>query len=453
MLGASAEPAAAADPSSSAHSSIAPAIPETLSGASAGASADHVDTPPASAIESKRYAVLLVRGSHPIPEDEPAKSYLGGLPRMPTHYAWPFETPFDEPRSLTFVAQIDLSDIPAFPERHLLPPAGTLYFFVSSDFDGVGDPPCQVLYFDGDARTLPVYPPPDNLMLLGGSLQYCSRFWLDPEKDPRAKVEFKYPLSFVVTESYPEEEDPRQLDAWQTALGATSDHDLRKLYDIISPEDGAWPFNWATVEQLAEALRTKIDRDPDRLEPLPPEGKAKLAEVVSDASSWAARARAADAFAAPSPEHAQQFRAWWLAQRATLGELIRTHKLYYLDPEKAFRHAVIHAVRLTCAAGTGARELIPPHYLESVQAETLWQRSTAAGDMAVNMPMHQMFGFGERVQNAPREHADDVLLLQIKGDTGLAWHDNIGCVLQLWIGREALQALRLQETQATLECD
>jgi len=69
------------------------------------------------------------------------------------------------------------------------------------------------------------------------------------------------------------------------------------------------------------------------------------------------------------------------------------------------------------------------------------------------MPMHQMFGYGERVQNAAAEHADDVLLLQIKGDPGLAWNENVGCGLQLWIARDALQELRFAEVQATLECD
>ncbi|MFL6604986.1 MAG: DUF1963 domain-containing protein [Steroidobacteraceae bacterium] len=413
----------------------------------------NVDTPPDSSAQERRHAVLLVRGSHPIPEDEPAKSYLGGLPRLPSHFEWPSETPFEEPRSLTFVAQIDLSELPAFPERHLLPPTGTLYLFVSSDFDGVGEPPCKVLYFAGDATALPVFRAPDNLMLLGGRLYYYSRFWLDPEKDPRAKVEFKYPLSFVVTESYSEEERPRQLDAWQAALVATSNHDLRNLYDIISPGDGAWPFNWAAVEHVAQALRTKIERDPQRLKPLPQQAQATIAEVVAEARNWVARAQAENAFAAPFPGHAQEFRYWWLTRRTSLDEMIREHGLYHIDPERTFRSAIIYAVRLTCAAGIEARGLIPPHYLKSVHAETLWQRSEMVGDMSVNMPIHQMFGFGERVQNAPLDHANDVLLLQIKGDPGLAWHDNIGCALQLWIGREALQALRLQDAQATLECD
>ncbi len=116
-------------------------------------------------------------------------------------------------------------------------------------------------------------------MTLAGDLYYYSRFWLDEERDPRAKVEFRYPVSFVVTESYPEGHDESQLDAWQKALGASSDHDLSKRYDLISPDDGAWPFNWASVkkkkkkkkkkEHIARALRCKIERDADRLKAVP----------------------------------------------------------------------------------------------------------------------------------------------------------------------------------------
>src|SRR6185503_5904854 len=104
----------------------------------------------------ERHAVLLVRAALPVPEETAVKSYLGGLPRMPSHFEWPIEAPFGEPRALTFVAQVALSEIPEFPQRSLLPDAGTLYFFVSSDFDGVGDPASAVLYFEDEAAALPI---------------------------------------------------------------------------------------------------------------------------------------------------------------------------------------------------------------------------------------------------------------------------------------------------------
>jgi len=401
----------------------------------------------------ERHAVLLVRAALPVPEETAVKSYLGGLPRMPSHFEWPIEAPFGEPRALTFVAQVALSEIPEFPQRSLLPDAGTLYFFVSSDFDGVGDPASAVLYFEDEAAALPIVAPPDNLMLLGGNLYYYSRFWLDEERDPRARVEFKYPLSFVVTESYPENEPARQIEAWQAALGAPSNHDIRALYDAISPEDDAWPFNWATLEHLARALAVTLERDPWRFERLPAETVAETREIAAAARAWAATANRADAFAPLPAERAAEFRTWWRAQRDPVKKVAREVGAYAPNIDRAFVKAIRYAVRLTSAAGADARELIPSHYLQSVQAETLWLPADSARLSSVHMPMHQMFGFGERVQSAPIDHANDVLLLQITGDEGLAWHENIGCVLQLWVSSSALQALRLDEVQATLECD
>ena len=405
----------------------------------------------------KRHAVLLVRAALPVPEETSVRSYLGGLPRMPSQFEWPVESPFGEPRALTFVAQVALSEVPEFPQRSLLPHAGTLYFFVSSDFDGVGDPASRVLFFEDEAAALPVVAPPNNIMLLGGSLynylHYYSRFWLDVERDPHAKVEFKYPLSFVVTESYPDDKSARQLDAWQAALGPPSTRDLRALYDAVSPEDDAWPFNWATAEHVALSLAASIERDADRVRSLPAEALAELTAIAAAARRWTARANAADPFAPLPAERAAEFRAWWRAQREVLDKASRESGFYGWEPERVFLNAIRYVVRLTSAAGGDARELIPPHYLQAANAETMWVRPTPPRDRWGKMPMHQMFGFGTRVQNAPIEHANDVLLLEVKGDEGLAWHDNTGCVLQLWVDAEALQALRLEEVQATLECD
>jgi Domain of unknown function (DUF1963) len=69
-------------------------------------------------------------------------------------------------------------------------------------------------------------------------------------------------------------------------------------------------------------------------------------------------------------------------------------------------------------------------------------------------PIHQILGYGSSAQNAPAEHRDDVLLLQIQGDPAFFdWHTNSGCVLHFWIGRDALSKLDFAGVEATLECD
>jgi uncharacterized protein YwqG len=68
-------------------------------------------------------------------------------------------------------------------------------------------------------------------------------------------------------------------------------------------------------------------------------------------------------------------------------------------------------------------------------------------------PIHQIGGHGSSWQNAPAEHCDDVLLLQVWEDRAfLGWHENAGCVLHFWINPDALSELDFSEVEATLEC-
>jgi uncharacterized protein YwqG len=64
-----------------------------------------------------------------------------------------------------------------------------------------------------------------------------------------------------------------------------------------------------------------------------------------------------------------------------------------------------------------------------------------------------MLGYGESVQCGPMEHDSDVLLFQMKGDAGLEWFQNVGCVLQLWITPEALANRDFAAVRMSLECD
>jgi uncharacterized protein YwqG len=399
-----------------------------------------------------RHALLLVRAGLPVPEEYQAKSFMGGLPRMPSHLDWPSAQLHGEMQALTFIAQVDLAELPAFPQRDLLPAQGTLYFFVRSEFDGVENPVSKVLYFNGDSTDLAASPPPGNLMVFGGGLHYSPLYWLDEEKDPRGRTNFKYPLSFAVTESYADHTSAQQLDAWQAALAAKEVHNLDELYELISPEDDSWPFNWAFVEHVSRALAVRIEHRRDRMKSLPAEAGAKIEGIAAEAIHWAEAARASDAFAPPSAAAAQEFRTWWRERRSALSAAGRDAGFYDSGTDDAFKLAARYVVRLTCAQSAEAQQLIPRHYLQAVQAETIWRRP-GSGDIGVNMSIHQMFGYGEPVQSAPSEHSGDLMLLQVKGDPGLAWHDNIGCALQLWLSREALRELRLSEVVTTLECD
>ncbi|WP_354230550.1 DUF1963 domain-containing protein [Bradyrhizobium sp. F1.4.3] len=149
--------------------------------------------------ESALPAVLVRRSDLPVPLTHPARSFFGGLPRLPPQFEWPTaEVRANvelERVALTFVAQIDLAEVPG-AKWSPLPKRGTLYFFCSSVFVGEGRPPCRVLYSPKDGGAYPERAPPPDLMPLVGTDGDAQVKWLDPTLDFHSKVEFKYPLSF-----------------------------------------------------------------------------------------------------------------------------------------------------------------------------------------------------------------------------------------------------------------
>ncbi len=56
-------------------------------------------------------------------------SRLGGLPDLPSECVWPSW----QGKPLSFIAQINLSELPEFSERSLLPQSGYLFFFYDSE--------------------------------------------------------------------------------------------------------------------------------------------------------------------------------------------------------------------------------------------------------------------------------------------------------------------------------
>jgi hypothetical protein len=147
-----------------------------------------------------RTAVLVRRSDLPVPFAHGARSFFGGLPKLPPKFDWPRSEVTAEKKetvALTFIAQIDLAELPDSEARSLLPKTGTLYFFCSSMFVGEGRPPCRIYYYRASADPLPERAPPPDLMPLAGNGGDSQVKWLDPATDLHSKVEFKYPISFL----------------------------------------------------------------------------------------------------------------------------------------------------------------------------------------------------------------------------------------------------------------
>lgn len=197
-------------------------------------------------------AVLVRRSDLPVPLTHPARSFFGGLPKLPPQLEWPTaEVRANETLetvALTFVAQIDLAEVPGSGWSPL-PKQGTLYFFCSSVFVGEGHPPCRVLYSPTAGGAYPDRAPPPDLMPLAGADGDAQVKWLDPTIDFHSKVEFKYPLSFRLFRDFYFLEDAvggeLMIEELCKALGPgePNERDLLQFRRASEYEkDEHWPF-------------------------------------------------------------------------------------------------------------------------------------------------------------------------------------------------------------------
>lgn len=84
------------------------------------------------------------------------QSKIGGQPDLPKNQTWFKE---NNGKSLSFLAQINLSETRQFDKSNQLPPSGLLYFFYSAEQEAWGFDPkdkdkFKVFYFNGDAVDL-----------------------------------------------------------------------------------------------------------------------------------------------------------------------------------------------------------------------------------------------------------------------------------------------------------
>jgi uncharacterized protein YwqG len=104
---------------------------------------------PAAILISEKQSVAALSRGH---------SKLGGKPDAPSDFVWPTK---DE-KALSFIAQINLSDLPAI-EGSQLPNSGLLSFFYNNEvwgFDSKDRGGFQVFYFDNEIEALEQHLPP-----------------------------------------------------------------------------------------------------------------------------------------------------------------------------------------------------------------------------------------------------------------------------------------------------
>ena len=94
---------------------------------------------------------ILAAAPRVTPKAPMGASRLGGEPDLPPDFPWPQW----KGRHQSFVAQMDLEELPKIAGREMLPPRGRLYFFYAMDCDD--DNPLPSGLTASERGTFPVY--------------------------------------------------------------------------------------------------------------------------------------------------------------------------------------------------------------------------------------------------------------------------------------------------------
>ena len=183
-------------------------------------------------------------------------SKLGGLPYLPEGIGWPLLNN----KPLSFLAQINLGEIPDYAAKKALPSSGILYFFSAygwgenATLKEVDNPEgSKVIYFNGDLGTLKYTPIPDG-MPVSGIYNVCKVRFLDEWSLPRGRNRARDPVLLPLNWS---EEEYEQFDDMvfglhrlYTAL-STGDHQLMGYCNTIQN----------TITEPGERLLIEIGTD------------------------------------------------------------------------------------------------------------------------------------------------------------------------------------------------
>jgi hypothetical protein len=413
------------------------------------------------AIAARREGVLLVR--RPLAPDERPRSFIGGLPHLPPGLAWPVNERTGLP--LTFVAQIDLADVPR-PAGLMFPSRGRLFFFANFHEDHFAeDQHTRVLFDPERAGPADATPAPETLPpMTRGELWGWGR-----TDHPRARVEPPAGLFFHLVDTFydqPYDDDFNPYSSFGPAVYMRMIRELRDdaveratgvrrgLIDFGGRRPDAfgepgWPATSIDVEYALMILAGDYRLLPEFGKPCPPEWldgiRARLMERILALRSGRPRELA--------PE-----------ERAAVQALVRTarHALAQIDharrqqPETSLRQFLRwerSAVRTKVNGGYAfaAWEILrsmpdPGRFVPAALLHPYVELLYGPPDY-----LHQLFGHGSSPQEAPAYYGDNVLLLQIGGSDTLGLPLMADAVMHFWITPKDLALGDFSRVHATWE--
>jgi len=435
------------------------------------------------AIELGKGARLAIKHVFPPRLPQRSMSYLGGLPIVPDEFDWP--TVHNREgliERLNFMAQIDCSDLPPGPGRHLLPDKGFLYFFAPmSDTFGPDARHFVARYLPGPVRKSwePVDMPatakiesddPIDLVWRGGKRTHYDRVeidfgWIEEPSDEEVAARSDEGHAFEVAQKIRSE----RLDAFFGPLAPSE----AQIAAYKAPKDALWtpypgfPANWRTAAILQKlidsyrledttdvlarlkALREAGEAAPDAAEP---DGEIeRLNKLLSELMRFSSKISEAlgqagnlnlNPFDAPPDDVKQKIMA--LVEELRVSgmpcSVERPNQRLALPRvlNSWLEFAAIHGAEAGLADSEGAA-VIPADVVAALAPRHASRE-------------HQMFGEGVVVQVAADEMNERyLLLLQLGRDPALNWTIGEMGPLQYWITPEDLAAKRFENTVLTIE--
>jgi hypothetical protein len=400
-----------------------------------------------------------------------ATSWFGGDPRMGS-LPWPRSKKTRRP--MTFVAQIDLSEIAATAGTTALPGEGALAFFVGGTEGGT------VLEVAPAGARIPTSPPSDASVALADNGEV-----LPYEADAVGDVRFPYWPVDLTALQIRDDADEEELAAAVRQRFARRQYffSAREAYKALGITDK--PCWWHSAQLYAKALLVALRSEPrilgyqhKHLEPM----RAKVAklkgtgvtallglmpraqrEALKKAQEELAKAEGRlaelerlmplfDAFVREVSDWVEGRNPWQPMARADSEQLEIYHKrgltrferfVRYGTPGRldGFETATLLALMTTAdekahaALPQAMRALINEHYLLPTG------------------PWHQMFGRGVDIQgNAAAENEGNLMLLQLVYDDMINWQFGDMGAFQFWIAPEDLRRRNWGAVRVTFEC-
>ncbi|MDG2528480.1 DUF1963 domain-containing protein [Caulobacter endophyticus] len=410
-----------------------------------------------------RQAVALLEDA-PGPRSADARSWFGGLPRMPAGLDWPRQRSTRKP--MTFLAQVDLAEVPDAARPPGMPKTGTLWFFAALDYLMEEREQVAVLYRPARREPWPERAPPKDL---GPVREDAWPYDAFPKGDPRASIILKTPMRLVAHKCYDAAADRNTFypDQPQELIKIFREEDLKAALGgqprigpsvYMSPEHGgidwrtitktwpptgsdAWPQAGVFAETAALSIPAELHTPAQDGPEWAPEGRALREqlerEARAQAATWSLRR-----FTPLSAGERKAFRTWADSVTARVEAMPR---------EKTGGYRLAFYPEFLGKDEWHSRYSAYQVLEHGAPLEVLPEAMRQSWDWMDQPNLDQMFGYGAPVHEAAEQYRDHVLLMQLADTPSRTWTG--GAVLSFWISQEDLARGRFDRAFPTLEAN